>query len=313
MLCISSCKKSTEESTSAPSTLQEKAGNRNIDGKSLVKAGDVLYRAPEKELQEKLRTNQQKMIAELNAKSGGTSESWPSYQCALFTSESSVLKSVTVVNGSIMCGGPADIEVVYTWTVIERAGAVSPAYSFTVAPNIVFGSTYTGSAVLVSGPTGINCHPDWGCQYTSYVYDVTVTMDYYNFTASNTTNTATATHTSSLCKGQAPVTLSHTGSLDFPCSYYTTVQPYAGVFGGTGQVSVYDVCTVCPNGAPPHTLCPNTLSFEYRLTGSTPWSSPVTITGFGNISLSAGNYDYRCTANYSCGSSLPRTGTFVVN
>lgn len=287
-----------------------------VDSKVPQRSGTVLYKASEEYLKEQSKKNLEEMIKKINP-GGMQTEEWPYHECALLTDASSVLQSITVTEGNIFCGGPATIQVVYLWTVIERAGDVRPDYTFKVIPNILVGDATTISAVPTGTPGCIFNHPDWGCWGYSYNYVVTVQMDYYNFTAPNTTNRVTATHSPlGPCKGEPPVVVDHTGNLDYPCSYYTTNVAHVNVFGLNGRVAVADYCNTFCNGQPPHYLCPNFMTFQYKLSTATTYTT-VTITGAQIIPLPPNVpgewYDYICTNTYSCGNSLPKIGTFTVN
>lgn len=276
-----------------------------------LKPGTILYKASEVSLREQINRNVQTEIDKHKQIIAGKGESpmFPFHDCPALFSSTSVLKQAMVVSGNF-CENTAVVEVRFIWNVIERNGYPQNAlsYQFLVQPNIIFGSTYQGSAVLTN-TTGIMCVPDWGCWGFNKEYEVVVVMDYYNYTAATTNNTVTGT---SPCKGQTPVTISNTCSLDFPCSYYTTIPARAYISGVPTGVNVFTDCSIC-QVTPPHTICPNSVTFTYWPVNNPNQTTTTTLPGSGGlIVLPQGIYGYSSYTTYNCGNSQTQSGSFTV-
>lgn len=107
-------------------------------------------------------------------------------------------------------------------------------------------------------------------------------------------------------------------SLTYPCSFFTNAPASIYVYPDTGGFTVLTLCGfVCHDYN--HIPCSQGGIFNYRLisslpTNPNPWIS-VPLNVFGTSSLINtinGNYEYSCTLNYSCGTTLPKIGTFTI-
>jgi hypothetical protein len=104
----------------------------------------------------------------------------------------------------------------------------------------------------------------------------------------------------------------------YPQSYYQSNLPQIGIDGfaatpGISDFRVYTICQLlCLNN--PFIPCPIQSPFRYRLSNSgNPWLTINIPTFAPTLVPTMGIYEYECTLNYGSYTSLPGTGTFLVN
>ncbi len=255
-----------------------------------------------------LKANTQSLVNAFKAGNVGGTALRPGF-CPTMAKSTSILSRV-----SDTCGG-VNTTLVYQVSVIEL-----PAYTYQL--NYSFALAPSGPLFYIPGtftpPTDTILCPDWNLNGVAgecpllKVFEVTFVMYRHTYIETNsTTIEITAT-----CQqpGSTPTKLYNNVSLEYSCTEYLNSpaiiyinNPAIGLFNVESQCGI-----ACPN---PHFICPNGGTFNFRLAGSSNSWQSISIPALGsfyNQPAAPGIYEYSCTLNYNCGTSLPATGTFQV-
>lgn len=219
------------------------------------------------------------------------------------------------------CFTQTDVNAIFRWTVYETMcddpNAPPVNYTFTSDPG--FGTTYTGTPVLLEQHFEIInyfcCLPP-KC-YMVKTFEVTFTMPKFEYaSASSVVNTVSG---SSSCLSPAQViTATVPLSIDVYCGY--TARGFVDAANTpAATVLVSTQCALCLPMI--HSQCPSSSAgrglFEYRLNGSSGAYTPVTITSNSQLISIPGSsgftYEYRLVFYYGTCSTTPLTGTFTPN
>lgn len=227
--------------------------------------------------------------------------------CPLLVQSSSIFVGT---NPSYSCMQPATT-LVFQVSVIE-----SPAYNYQLDYSF---DLYTGAIFPATGTFALQnvtelC-PIWNPNGQSgecpllKVFEVTFTIDTREYEKINSATVGV----NAICQqpGSSPTNLFNLVSIDYPCSEYVISPAIIYVNPSVGSFDVGSQCTIICHD--PHFACPIDGTFNYRLLPNGSWQS-VNLP-WGNIfshPAAPGNYEYSCTLNYSCGTTLPATGIFIV-
>ena len=267
----------------------------------------VLYRATDHDLSAFETTFNKSVLGQIT----GSGRPGP---CPIISDHNAMMEEIDLVGGNL-CNGTMLCDVTYLWMVFELPVVANPSPTVYAAGNFTMvdqnSNSYTASVVVSSSQSPLTCNPL--INPCGHVFRCEV--KFTNVPQSALTGPTTTSNTVS---GPGPYGCGMTTTLPpksvstaIPNSFYLINPARAFVIGYTNSILVF---TDCSNSCQ-YLLyqCPTGGIFEYTLHNSGTWpNAPITLTANGgNVPGLPANtlYDYRCTLNYSFGSSLQLTGT----
>ena len=266
------------------------------------KAGELLYKASQKLLQDNEIAYKQKITVNLK---NFTSLNRPS-ACGYISDENIILSEVYRISGDCENG---IVQLTYQTNFITYRNPYNMVYDFTC--NLA-GSVYYPQIVTLQNETQI-CDPldPYGSlapcpvRYT-YSISFNVSTAIYNnssITNNNIITTCTITNDTQ--------TLTQSVNLDNPPSYYLTIPAdvYITPTNNNHGFFAADRCTVLLCNVY-HYICPTSSVFKYRIVGTSTWITIGLPSNQANVA--SGTYEYECYHIYPFGNSLTATGNFVI-